>query len=152
MRIQLYVLMIVAMLIAEATYTTPNHIIQALKSPEIQYSIRLSLFSCAVTTILALWVSVPIGYLMSRHQFRGKVVIDGTLFASFVFAALVVLLLPGPGVLYVVARSAAGKARRHELLQPGERLLLIRGHLRRSPAAGSPRGTHRPQRGWSGRS
>ena len=36
---------------------------------------------------------------------------DGTLLLGFVVASLVVLLIPGPGVLYVVARSV-GQGRR----------------------------------------
>lgn len=85
-----YVLMILAMLIAEATYTTPAHIVKALESPEIRYAIRLSLFSCTVTTILALWVAVPIGYLMSRHRFPGKVLVDAILDIPIVLPPLVI--------------------------------------------------------------
>jgi len=72
----IYVLMIVAMLSAETTYTTPDHIWGAFAKPEIRYAIWLSLVSCAITTVLSLWVSVPIGYLMSRHNFWGKTLID----------------------------------------------------------------------------
>lgn len=85
-----YVLMILAMLIAEATYTTPDDIIKALRSPEIRYAIRLSLFSCTVSTIIALWVAVPIGYLMSRHQFPGKVLVDAILDIPIVLPPLVI--------------------------------------------------------------
>lgn len=85
-----YIVLILAMLLAQATYTSPAHLLHALASPEVQYAIRLSLFSCAVTTILALWVSVPIGYLMSRHQFRGKSLIDATLDIPIVLPPLVI--------------------------------------------------------------
>ena len=85
-----YVLMIVAMLVAEATFTTPDHISQALQSEDIRYSIKLSLFSCFATTILSLWVAVPIGYLMSRHQFRGKVLVDAVLDIPIVLPPLVI--------------------------------------------------------------
>jgi molybdate transport system permease protein len=85
-----YLVMIVAMLVAEATYTSPGHILAALRSPEVQYSMRLSLLSCSVTTILALWVSVPIGYLMSRHDFRGKSFIDAVLDIPIVLPPLVI--------------------------------------------------------------
>lgn len=61
-----YVVLIVAMLLAQASFTSPGHLLAALDSPEIRYAIRLSLLSCSLTTILALWVAVPIGYLMSR--------------------------------------------------------------------------------------
>ena len=71
-----YILLIAGMLLAEVGYTTPGDIISTLADPKVQYSIRLSLISCTITTILALWVSVPIGYLLSRHNFRGKAVVD----------------------------------------------------------------------------
>jgi len=85
-----YIFLIAAMLIAEATYTSPDHIMAALNSPEVRYSIRLSLISCGVTTILSLWVAVPIGYLMSRYQFRGKYFIDAILDIPIVLPPLVI--------------------------------------------------------------
>lgn len=86
----MYVLLILAMLIAEGTYTTPKHIYESLQSEDIRYSIKLSLFSCTATTILSLWVAVPIGYLMSRFQFRGKVLIDSVLDIPIVLPPLVI--------------------------------------------------------------
>lgn len=85
-----YVLLIVAMLAAEATYTTPGHILRSFQKPEIRYAIWLSLVSCAITTVLSLWVSVPIGYLMSRHQFPGKTLIDAILDIPIVLPPLVI--------------------------------------------------------------
>lgn len=61
-----YVLLVLAMLGAKAAFTSPGHVLAALDTEEIRYAIKLSLLSCTLTTILALWVSVPIGYLMSR--------------------------------------------------------------------------------------
>src|SRR5690606_30964129 len=66
-----YLMLIIAMLVADAAFTSPGHLLAALDSPEIRYAIRLSLISCTLTTILSVWVAVPIGYLMSRHQFPG---------------------------------------------------------------------------------
>jgi len=63
-----YVLLIVAMLVADALYTTPDHLLHTLKSPEIRYAIRLSLLSCTVTAILSVWVGVPLGYFLSRFH------------------------------------------------------------------------------------
>lgn len=85
-----YVLLIVAMLAAETTYTTPGHILRSFQKPEIQYAIWLSLVSCAITTVLSLWVSVPIGYLMSRHKFPGKTLIDAILDIPIVLPPLVI--------------------------------------------------------------
>ncbi|QDT89310.1 ABC transporter permease [Gimesia algae] len=85
-----YVFLIVAMLTAETTYTTPDHIWNAFAKPEIRYAIWLSLISCAITTVLSLWVSVPIGYLMSRHEFPGKTLIDAILDIPIVLPPLVI--------------------------------------------------------------
>lgn len=86
----IYVLLIVAMLAAETTYTTTDHIWAAFAKPEIRYAIWLSLVSCAITTVLSLWVSVPIGYLMSRHNFWGKTLIDAVLDIPIVLPPLVI--------------------------------------------------------------
>ena len=82
----LYVLLLISMLAANAAFIisgsgTPtispewssehpiaalfidNPIGAALADPNIQYSIYLSLISCTITTILSLWVAVPVGYL-----------------------------------------------------------------------------------------
>src|SRR5687767_14662294 len=69
-----YVLLIVLALVADFAYVipTPGDFGRVLASPEIQYATRLSLVSSCVTTVLSLWVAIPIGYLMSRHRFPGK--------------------------------------------------------------------------------
>jgi len=68
----------------------PNPLIQALRSRDIQFSIKLSLVSCTVTTLLSLWVAIPIGYLMSRFTFRGKAFVDTLLDIPVVLPPLVV--------------------------------------------------------------
>jgi molybdate transport system permease protein len=61
-----YLVLIVAMLAADAFFTTPGHLWEALQSREIRYAVKLSLVSCCITAILSVWVAVPLGYLMSR--------------------------------------------------------------------------------------
>lgn len=71
-----YVLLIAALLLADLLYAQPGEIRDALNDPEIRFAIRLSLITSTTTAILALWVAVPMGYLLSRTHFRGKAVID----------------------------------------------------------------------------
>jgi len=85
-----YVLLLAGMLIAAMTHTSPDDIWASLRSNQVQYSIKLSLLSCAITTILSVWVAVPIGYLMSRYEFRGKSFIDSLLDIPIVLPPLVV--------------------------------------------------------------
>ena len=96
-----YVFLIVAMLIADLTYmVNPGSgsdagsfkelITTTFQSPEIRFAIKLSLISCTISTILSLWVAVPIGYLMSRYTFPGKGLLDSLLDIPIVLPPLVV--------------------------------------------------------------
>ncbi len=85
-----YLLLIVAMLAADLSFTTPHHLLRALASPEIQFSIKLSLITCTLTTLLSLWIAVPTGYLMSRYQFPGKRLVDAILDIPIVLPPLVI--------------------------------------------------------------
>jgi molybdate transport system permease protein len=67
-----------------------NAVVAALAKPEIQYSVKLSLISCTITAILSLWVAVPIGYLLSRHQFFGRNLLDAILDIPIVLPPLVI--------------------------------------------------------------
>ena len=85
-----YIVLIAGMLLADMSFTSPGHLLNALSSREIQYSVRLSLLSCSVTALLSLWVAVPIGYLMSRFRFPGKTVVDTLLDIPIVLPPLVI--------------------------------------------------------------
>ena len=85
-----YVVLIVALLAADASFTTPGHLLAALRSQEIRYAVWLSLVSCTITAILSLLVAVPLGYLLSRGDFFGKRVIDALVDVPIVLPPLVV--------------------------------------------------------------
>lgn len=85
-----YLVLLAAMLVADLGYTSPGHLLRALRSPEIQYAIRLSLLSCSLTTLLSLWVAVPIGYLMARVRFPGQSLVDALLDVPIVLPPLVI--------------------------------------------------------------
>lgn len=86
----LYLAFLVAMLAATATYSTPGHLIRALSSREIRYSIVLSLLTCTATAMLSLLIAVPVGYLLSRGRFRGKSILDAALDIPIVLPPMVV--------------------------------------------------------------
>ena len=76
-----YVGLILSMLAADIWFAASNsdEAVRTLFTSEIRYAIWLSLTSCSITAILSLWVAIPIGYLLSRYDFRGKVVLDAIL-------------------------------------------------------------------------
>ena len=85
-----YLFLLLAMLIADLFYTSPDHLLAALGKPAIQYSIVLSLISCSVTALISLWVAVPIGYLLARYRFLGHSLVDAILDIPIVLPPLVV--------------------------------------------------------------
>src|SRR5882724_10896991 len=85
-----YLFLIVAMLVADASFTTPARVWESLRSPEIRYSIKLSLITCSLTALLSVWVATPIGYLLSRFDFSGKQLIEAILDIPIVLPPLVV--------------------------------------------------------------
>jgi molybdate transport system permease protein len=100
-----YVLLIVALLVADVSYTSFADLLEALESEEIRYSIRLSFVSCTITAILSVWFAIPIGYLMSRYEFRGKALIDGILDIPIVLPPMVIGLS-----LLILFQTAPGQA------------------------------------------
>lgn len=100
-----YLVLVVAILLAIVTFTTPAHLLEALKSPAIRYSTGLSLVSCTVTTLLSLVVAVPAGYLMVRRNFRGKGLVDALLDVPIVLPPLVM----GLGLL-ILFQTPPGRA------------------------------------------
>ncbi|MDC0262185.1 ABC transporter permease [Planctomycetaceae bacterium] len=104
-----YIFLILAMLLADAWYVAEktmdaasdsadpwkamlndNPVFVALSDPKIRYSIWLSLISCTLSAILSVIVAVPIGYLLARHQFPGKRLLDAVLDIPIVLPPLVV--------------------------------------------------------------
>ena len=85
-----YVIFLLVLILADMSYTSPNEIINALKSEEIQYSIKLSLISCTITMILSLIVAIPLGYFMARYEFRFKKFIDAVLDIPIILPPLVI--------------------------------------------------------------
>lgn len=83
-----------------------NPFVEALARKEVRYAVRLSLVSCTITTLLSLWVSVPLGYVLSRYSFRGKRVLDAILDIPIVLPPLVIglslliLFRTGPGYAF----------------------------------------------------
>ena len=85
-----YVALIVLMIVADVIATSPGALLHALADENIQYSIKFSLITCTISAIISVWIAVPIAYLMSRFEFRGKSFIDAVLDIPIVMPPLVV--------------------------------------------------------------
>jgi molybdate transport system permease protein len=85
-----YVLLIAAMFVADLFYTSPTDVFHALATPEIQYSIGLTLLSSSISAFLSILVGVPLGYLLSRYEFPGKKLLNAVLDIPIVLPPLVI--------------------------------------------------------------
>jgi len=93
-----YILLIVSMLAADFAFMARetagpggrNPIAAALADPNIQHSIWLSMTSCTLSAIFSVWVAVPLGYLISRHSFFGRNLLDAIIDVPIVLPPLVV--------------------------------------------------------------
>ncbi|HEY2786576.1 MAG TPA: ABC transporter permease [Fimbriiglobus sp.] len=100
----LYVGLIAALVFADAAYTSSSAVGRALEDPNVRFAIRLSLLSSTATAVLAIWVAVPLGYVLARFQFPGKILADALIDIPIVLPPLVV------GVsLLILFRTAAGR-------------------------------------------
>jgi molybdate transport system permease protein len=101
----LYVFLVAAMIVADATYAPPASLWKSLGSREIQYAIRLSLITSSLSAIVSVWLAVPLGYLLSRHEFPGKRLVDAVVDIPIVLPPLVVGLS-----LLILFQTAPGRA------------------------------------------
>lgn len=85
-----FVLLMLALLVADLAFTSPQHFKAALGKPEIQQAIRLTLVSCTISALLSIWVATPLGYLLSRFSFRGRWLIDTIIDIPVVLPPLVI--------------------------------------------------------------
>jgi molybdate transport system permease protein len=104
----LYVGLIVAMLVADVLFTTPGLLVRAFASPDIRASVWLSLISSTLSTILSLWVAVPLGYLLSRTRFPGQGFVHTILDVPIVLPPLVIGLS-----LLILFQTMPGHALQH---------------------------------------
>lgn len=90
----MYLFLIVIMLVADAWYAfdtvSPQMLREIFADEEIRDSIKLTLWSCTITAILSVLVAVPTGYVLSRYQFKGKLLVDAVLDIPIVLPPLVV--------------------------------------------------------------
>jgi molybdate transport system permease protein len=71
-----YVVFIVIIIGSVVFYTSPKLLLKGIIAPTTLFSIRLSLWTSVLTTILAILMSIPAGYILSRYNFRGKAIVD----------------------------------------------------------------------------
>ncbi len=93
----LYLLLVLALIFAnfkfalfKSGFFSWQHLQETLLDPRIQGSVSLTMLTCFISAILAVFVAVPAGYLLSRYEFPGKRWIDSMLDIPIVLPPLVI--------------------------------------------------------------
>ncbi len=108
----LYLAFLLALIGSTATHTSLKDLWAAISPPPpgsnqpyyLGYSIMLSLVSCTMSSLFALLLAVPVGYLLSRGRFAGKSLLDAALDIPIVLPPMVVGLC-----LLIFFQTRAGK-------------------------------------------
>ena len=83
----------------------PREILKALKSEEMLYSLKLSLITASLSTLLVILIGIPIGYALSRFDFPGKSAVKSILDLPMAFPELVL----GLALLLLFGKTALGE-------------------------------------------
>lgn len=72
----LFLLMVVALIVADVCYTDFASFRKALASREILFAMRLSAITSLTTLAIIVLFAIPMGYALSRYRFPGHVLVD----------------------------------------------------------------------------
>ena len=85
-----YTALILALVYAVSSYLTWDTLWITIQSKAIQSSLVLTFLTCTVSAILSVIFAIPIGYTLSRFQFRGRTLLDTILDIPIILPPLVV--------------------------------------------------------------
>jgi len=83
----------------------PEEILTSLKSKEMLYSLKLSVFTASIATLLVTFFAIPIGYAIARFSFKGKSLTKIIIDLPIAFPELVL----GLSLLLLFGNSPLGK-------------------------------------------
>jgi len=81
---------------------------ECIREPDVLHSIWLSVWTSTLASIIALCISIPSGYLLSRHRSRGMLIVDALVDIPIVLPPL----LFGISLLVLFQRTLVGPALR----------------------------------------
>lgn len=85
-----FVVLVAAMVAALIGSTSWADVATTLARDDIQHAIMMTLLTCSLSSILAIWVAVPLAYAVSRHRFFGRTLIDAAIDIPLTLPPLVV--------------------------------------------------------------
>ena len=85
----LFVCFVVTLIVADILYIDMDAVVKVVSSRFIRDALVLSIWTSVLTTLIALFFAIPVGYVLSRYRFRGHVAIDTVIDLPIIFPPLV---------------------------------------------------------------
>ena len=106
----LFLLIILLPIIAVFLSVTPSELASRITTPTVLNSLRLSLLTSSVSTLIVFVLATPLSYALARHSFRGRTLLDAVVDLPMVLppavAGLALLLAFAPrGLIGPALRS-----------------------------------------------
>lgn len=80
------------------TYATPSQIVAAWNDPVVWQAIDLTLYASGIAVLASVIFAIPLGYLLARHAFKGRSVVEAVVGLPIVVPHLLV----GLGIFFLV--------------------------------------------------
>lgn len=77
--LMLFILFFLALILSLFTIASFQSLLLALKSQEVLYALKLSIYTATLAAFLCFILATPAAYALSRTQFKGKMLIDSFL-------------------------------------------------------------------------
>ncbi len=103
--VAVFVAFVVLLIAGDSLYVDGEAIMAVVRSDYIGHAIWMSVWTSTVTVALALVFAVPMGYVLSRYKFPGRVLVDSVIDLPIVFPPLVA----GLTLLVFFSQTAFGK-------------------------------------------
>ncbi|APH39257.1 ABC transporter permease [Methanohalophilus halophilus] len=100
----LLVLFIFALIFEIVTHSDISNLTANIVSPEIRFSIKLSLLTAALSTLMCIFVAIPVSYALARYDFPLKTLINTILDMPLALPPIV----SGLGLLLIFGTSTTG--------------------------------------------
>jgi molybdate transport system permease protein len=86
----LFVGFAVLLIILDVAYVDKEAFHEALSSPEIWASAKLSVISSVTTVVICMFFAIPMGYALSRYRFPGHTLVDSIVDIPIIFPPLII--------------------------------------------------------------
>ena len=100
-----FIVFILLLIIADVLYINKKAVFTALTSGFIRHALWMSIWTSCTTTLLSLLFAIPVGYVLSRFRFPGRILVDSIVDLPIVFPPLVA----GLTLLVFFSQTALGR-------------------------------------------